>query len=74
MNLVEAVNALKNGNKVRRTDWEWANTAYLIVSGHYLNTNHLYIIGQYNDMPALISAYGMSFSDLESTNWEIVNG
>lgn len=72
MKLDIAVKYMKeDGRKVRRTDWGYSKTAYLTTEKFYGVWN-FFINCQFSAKNESKQGYGLTFTDLESENWELV--
>lgn len=71
MNFMQAVKELSQGGRVRRTDWAISPRAFISVLEHF-HVDHVYITGKYSTDPDMVEGYGITWSDINSDMWEIV--
>lgn len=71
MNFNEALELLKNGKKVRRTDWGYPVDAYVELHDWYGSLTP-YIFKSSNHCPDHVVMYGFTYVCTQSQNWEEV--
>lgn len=72
MNLQQALEAMEDGNSVRRTDWCHQKCTYISLLPHNGFYN-FYITGKYDMNPEIREEYSMGYYDVTSNSWEIVD-
>lgn len=67
----EALKALEDGKNVKRTDWWYAEHAYISLS-MFNHEYQFYMKGKYNTGPDTVEGYGLVYADIKSTKWIIL--
>lgn len=67
----EALEILENGGSVYREDWGYSEFAYLELI-EFIWDYQFYITGAYSGTPKMQEAYGITYPDLISDEWEQV--
>ena len=69
MTFQKAIKLLKEGEKIKRLDWDLSKNAYLELTT-YNSKKNAYSIGKYMGYPELVEVYNFSFEDIEATDWQ----
>ena len=71
MNFNSMIRHLRNGAKIRRSDWGYFENVYIKLMDWYGN-DFVYIHNTLHNNPEHIVFYGFSMIDIDSEKWEIV--
>lgn len=72
MKFNEILKDMRAGKKARRTDWGYAETAYITIElfhgiwNFFMNCQYIETNGQCDKI-----GYGLTFTDIDSDTWEI---
>jgi len=70
MEINEVIKSLRDGKRLKRTDWGYADHAYIeFEMWHELPT--VSIVGEYSNAFCSKRLYTFTFVDLESKNWVV---